>query len=110
MTAKRTPNAETIAAIEEAQEGHLKRFDTVKALFEDLNVKSTDECLTEINTLVATAKANGQAYVGVPVAELEIVLADLTEITPSEAGAMLAAVRHDNEAAEVNAAKKGRKK
>lgn len=74
--------------------------------------KTTADCLDEINTLVATAKADGQAYVGVPVAELEIVLADLTEITPSEAGAMLAAVKHDNEAAEVEAAKKpvGKKK
>ena len=66
--------------------------------------KTTDECLDEINTLVATAKAEGSAYVGVPVAELEQVLADLTEITPSEASAMLAAVRHDNEAEEVKAA------
>lgn len=48
------------------------------------------EALAEINTLIATAKAEGNAYVGVPVAELEQVLADLIEITPSEGGAALA--------------------
>lgn len=72
-------------------------------------MKTTDDCLAEINTLVATAKADGNAFVGVPVAELEQVLADLTEITPSEAGAMLAAVKHDNEAGEVKAVRKGKK-
>ena len=51
--------------------------------------KPLNDCLTEINTLIATAKAEGNAFVGVPVAELEIVLADLTEITPSEAGTAL---------------------
>ena len=72
--------------------------------------KTTAECLDEINTLVATAKADGNAFVGVPVAELEQVLADLTEITPSEAGAMLAAVKHDNEVADAKAVvKKGKK-
>ncbi|MDB5507519.1 MAG: addiction module antitoxin, RelB/DinJ family [Devosia sp.] len=33
------PNAETIAAMEEARRGGLKSFDTVDALFEDLNAE-----------------------------------------------------------------------
>lgn len=53
------------------------------------NDKSLQDCLTEIRALIDTAKTDGNAYVGVPVAELEMVLADLTEITPSEAGAAL---------------------
>lgn len=51
---------------------------------------TNQEALAEINTLIATAKAEGSAYVGVPVAELEQVLADLIEITPSEGGKALA--------------------
>ncbi len=31
------PNAETLAALEEAERGGLKRFDSVDALFEDLH-------------------------------------------------------------------------
>jgi len=65
-----------------------------------------DEALAAIRTSLDTAKANGDAYVGVPVAELDLVLTSLLEITPSEAGAVLATVRHDNEDAEIKAAVK----
>ena len=50
--------------------------------------KTFETCLAEIAALVATAKASNQAYVGVPVLELEVVLAE-ADVTVSEAGAVL---------------------
>ncbi len=44
----------------------------------------------EIDMLIAVAKEDGNACVGLPVAELELVLADLDDVTPSEGGKALA--------------------
>lgn len=51
--------------------------------------KTFETCLAEIKALAAVASEQGDAYVGVPLIELRVVL-DEAEVTLSEAGAVLA--------------------
>ena len=51
--------------------------------------KTFETCLAEIKALAAVASEQGDAYVGVPLIELQVILAE-AEVTVSEAASVLA--------------------
>ena len=59
--------------------------------------KTFETCLAEIKALAAVASEQGDAYVGVPLIELQVILAE-AEVTLSEAASIMAQASHKDDA------------